>query len=231
MSDTENPEPAELRIREEPANLEVGRRQGRWGPFSGRQLMVMFCALMAAIVLLPGTVYAVDAFSNVAIQDPVTGVKAKVSTGRSLQVGDASGPLTVDGTVKGVPLPPTTVWSTDLYVPPNGSNPSLSVVTGPSLAGIELTSLAISGEGGHPVSGVMQLTLFWRNEPSSATSCADASDGSNYDISIKDGSAFSVSFPTPLQLHPPAGQKICLMTRAFGTGGYGLRVNASGYYG
>ena len=57
-----------------------------WGPFTGRQLTVMFCALMAAFVLVPSTVYAVDAFSNVAIQDPTSGDKAKVTPANALKV-------------------------------------------------------------------------------------------------------------------------------------------------
>ena len=73
--------------------------QSTWGPFTGRQLMLMFIALMAAVVLLPGAVYAVDAFSNVAIQDPTSGVKAKVTNAGALRVSDSSGPMTVDGTV------------------------------------------------------------------------------------------------------------------------------------
>jgi hypothetical protein len=59
----------------------------------------MFCAVMAAVVLIPSAVYAVDTFSNVAIQDPTTGVKAKVLNGGQLRVSDGNGALTVDGSV------------------------------------------------------------------------------------------------------------------------------------
>src|SRR2546423_14491368 len=65
MSDLER-RPTELQTHDDQANRKAGRRERAWGPFTGRQLTVMFCALMAAVVLLPGTVYAVDAFTNVA---------------------------------------------------------------------------------------------------------------------------------------------------------------------
>jgi hypothetical protein len=55
----------------------------------------MFVALVIGAVLVPSTVYAVDAFSNVVVQDPVTGNEAKVKNG-ALRIGDGSGALTVD---------------------------------------------------------------------------------------------------------------------------------------
>src|SRR4051812_30278413 len=79
-----------------------------WGPFTGRQLTVIIVAFMAAIVMLPGVTWAVDSFSNMAIQDPVSGVKAQVDSTRRLMVGDGSGPLTVNGTVSALPAVPST---------------------------------------------------------------------------------------------------------------------------
>lgn len=67
--------------------------------FTGRQVTTMVVALMATVVLLPSAVWAVDTFSNVAIMDPVSGVKAKVDNTRKLNVGDGAGNITVDGTV------------------------------------------------------------------------------------------------------------------------------------
>src|SRR5438045_3966420 len=69
-----------------------------WGPFTGRQLTTIIVTLIVC-VLVPGTVWAIDTFSNVAIEDPVTGVKAMVDSSRHLRVGDGVGPLTVDGSV------------------------------------------------------------------------------------------------------------------------------------
>jgi hypothetical protein len=72
--------------------------QKTWGPFTGRQLTVIAVTLIVCI-LVPGTVWAVDQFTNVAIQDPVTGTKATVGPAHRLLVGDGGGPLTVDGNV------------------------------------------------------------------------------------------------------------------------------------
>jgi hypothetical protein len=69
-----------------------------WGPFSGRQLTTMVVSLIL-VLGVPGTVWAVDTFSNVAIEDPVTGVKASVDASKRLKVGDGSGAMTVDGSV------------------------------------------------------------------------------------------------------------------------------------
>jgi hypothetical protein len=69
------------------------------GPFNGRHLTVMFVTLVVAAVFVPGSVWAVDQFTNVAVQDPVSGTKAKVDAGRHVLVSDGNGSMTVDGTV------------------------------------------------------------------------------------------------------------------------------------
>jgi hypothetical protein len=68
-----------------------------WGPFTGRQLTTMFVALCC--VLMPGAVWAADAYTNVAITDPVSGRTANVDANRRLEISDGSGALTVDGTL------------------------------------------------------------------------------------------------------------------------------------
>jgi hypothetical protein len=69
------------------------------GPFNGRQLTIMFVTLVVGAVLVPSSVWAVDQFTNVAVQDPVSGNKAKVDGGRHVLVSDGNGSMTVDGTV------------------------------------------------------------------------------------------------------------------------------------
>jgi hypothetical protein len=72
--------------------------QKTWGPFTGRQLTAIILGVIAAI-MVPGAAYAVDSFTNVAIEDPVSGAKASVDATHHVVVGDGSGALTVDGTV------------------------------------------------------------------------------------------------------------------------------------
>jgi hypothetical protein len=91
-------------------------QQRTWGPFNGRHLTTIAVALIVGMVLVPGAVYAVDTFTNVAIQDPTSGAKTKVTNGgllrvsasgkvtvddagESLSVDDGGGAMTVDGTV------------------------------------------------------------------------------------------------------------------------------------
>jgi hypothetical protein len=54
------------------------------GPFSGLHLTIIIVAIIV-VAGIPGTVWAVDSFSNVAIEDPATGVKASVDTQHRLQ--------------------------------------------------------------------------------------------------------------------------------------------------
>lgn len=76
-----------------------------WGPFSGRQLTTIIVSLIIGVVLLPSAVWAVDSFTNVAIQDPVSGYKVGVTSSRKALVSDGSGSMTVDGTVSAREMP------------------------------------------------------------------------------------------------------------------------------
>jgi hypothetical protein len=60
-----------------------------WGPFSGTQLTILLTAAILGIA--PTTLRAVDAFTNVAIEDPVSGRKAAIDPARRLVVYDAVG--------------------------------------------------------------------------------------------------------------------------------------------
>lgn len=111
-----------------------------WGPFTGRQLTVMFVAVMAAAVLLPSAVYAVDQFSNVAIQDPITGVKAKVLNNNGLKVSDGNGPFTVDGAVRH-PTPSRIVMTDSLEPGQTTASPATSSVP----AGKDFVITSVSG--------------------------------------------------------------------------------------
>lgn len=66
-----------------PSQARFGVR--RWGPFSGGQLTTMIVASIIALAL-PGGAWAVDTFTNVAVQDPSTGVKAAVTGDGRLKV-------------------------------------------------------------------------------------------------------------------------------------------------
>jgi hypothetical protein len=63
----------------------------RWGPFSGRQLMIMFVAMMAAVVLVPTTVWAVTTGSAVNIIDGTNAAhKATVNADGSVKTQNSN---------------------------------------------------------------------------------------------------------------------------------------------
>ena len=79
--------------------------------FSGRQLTTIVACVCAAVVLAPTAVFAAATYSNSRIYDPATDRAAGVNASSQLQVGDAAGPLTVDGTVAARPVSATSRWA------------------------------------------------------------------------------------------------------------------------
>jgi hypothetical protein len=97
-----------------------------WGPFSGHQLTIIVTAAIL-VLTVPGTAVAVDAFSNVAIEDPVTGVKATVDSTHHVLMGTSR------------PLAPTSPWRAS-----QDTVGSYAVLAGPSTTAINITNLAVS---------------------------------------------------------------------------------------
>jgi hypothetical protein len=190
-----------------------------WGPFTGRQLTTIAVAIIIGVVMLPSAVWAVDTFSNVAIQDPVSGAKASVDATNHLKVGDGSGALTVDGTVASRPASPSKVWS----AAGSATSGTYTILAGPSATGIEVTSLsAISTSD-------VQLWLRWEMIPNTATACPqNFGNGTNYQMDLPSRVPLVATFPTPIQLRPGTGQKVCLIAAQSGAGT--ISLNASGYY-
>src|SRR4051812_32613554 len=115
-------------------------REKRERFFTGRQVTTMVVAFVVGAVLIPGAAFAVDAFQNVAVEDPVSGAKASVDASHHVLVSDGSGPMTVDGTLSGRPYLPTKPW----YFNGNQSSTSsyaYAQVRGPSTVPIALTSI------------------------------------------------------------------------------------------
>src|SRR3954447_17392498 len=122
--------------------------QKTWGPFNGRHLTVIIVALIAGVVALPGAVWAVDTFSNVAVQDPVSGVKASVNKSHELMVGDSSGALTVDGKISHTP--PAQVLNSGAY-----TFQGRTVLLGPTTATLAIDRF-----------GVMNTSANWNTSAS-----------------------------------------------------------------
>jgi|SoiMethySBSTD1v2_1073268.scaffolds.fasta_scaffold138027_2 hypothetical protein len=60
-----------------------------WGPFTGTHLTILLTAAILAII--PTALWSVDAFNNVAIQDPISGKKVAVDVARRMFVYDQVG--------------------------------------------------------------------------------------------------------------------------------------------
>jgi hypothetical protein len=194
-----------------------GSPKRRWGPFSGRQLTVIIVSLMVGLVLVPSTVWAVDTFSNVAIEDPVSGVKASV---------DAQHNLAVAGTVHALAASPTTPFSFSEDI----NNAAYTRVAGPTASAINLTALALSPKDNQNIQG--DFFLFAIPQPAAQTTCTPG--GAGYTLfhvpSIAPSPVFVESFPTPLVVpRAAAGTKTCLF--AYVDTNLAWTVNGSGFLG
>src|SRR4051812_34390418 len=111
----------------------------------GRQLTAIIISLIVGVVLLPGAVWAVDSFTNVAIQDPVSGAKASVDASHHVLVGDGSGPLSVDGTVSSLPSTSKSPFLSQGSVSNYYSNGSTYVaISNPTSATLVVNHLTVS---------------------------------------------------------------------------------------
>ena len=197
--------------------------------FSSRTGTILVAAVVA-MIFAPTTVWAVDAFTNVAIQDPTTGVKAHVDSGGHVLVA-ASGQR---------PLPSASSWSSvqvpSLVTQSGQARQAVKSLTNATTAGIDLTSLTVSV----PVASSSDwatVRLVELAPASGHTDCAPTIDsnpanlGLLYQVTVTGAAPLAVAFPTPLLLHGAAALgPICLGVQIIG-GNIAAYVNASGYYG
>ena len=170
---------------------------------------------------------AATAGQIVNVSDPVNANTARVDATGRLEVGDGTGPLSVDGTVLGRAAAPASPWraSPNITAPAPGT-----LLAGPSSAPINITSLSVSTDA--PTGSGVEVRLTGMHVPSSATTCGSPLfDDVLWALrDIGDGvTPLTFSFPTPLQFKPPANTKACLF--AFTTTQSITVVNAVGFYG
>src|SRR4051812_2176426 len=171
--------------------------QRTWGPFNGRRLTGIAAGLIIGVVAIPGAVCAVDTFSNAAVQDPVTGVKASVNKSRGVLVGDAPGPLTVDGKVS--PAPPGQVLNTGVYI-----GPGKSVMFGPTTATLAINRLALMNTSANwGYSNTSFYVTVSVVQGATASDCYNAfGSGLKINVQADPGTNIEQQFATPLVFKP-----------------------------
>jgi hypothetical protein len=204
-----------------------------WGPFSGRQLTTVVIAVCTTVVVAPGAVWAVDTFSNVAVQDPVTGTKASVDATHHLVVGDGSGALTVDGTsVQTLPSTAKSPFHGEAFMS-NFNSVGFEADTDPTKATVALTHLVVSNRAPDPWEVFLYAT-------EGATRAECVSNMSNFGLwarigarAVAPGTSSVDDLTTPIVLKPlHTGKSWCIVSGATpksGTGFGGLVLDYSGY--
>jgi hypothetical protein len=84
-----------------PVSPQRPTRWVRWRTRQGRRIETAMIAVAVCAVVAPGTVYAVDTFTNVAIQDPTSGKKAVVNGDSRLNVDALSSNVTLHYKITG----------------------------------------------------------------------------------------------------------------------------------
>ena len=155
---------------------------------------------------------------------------AKVSSDGKLAVGDGAGPLTIDGTVGSRPAAPGSPWR--ISRGPGRGTSAAKFIVGPTTSAINVTAVSIAWRGGSATGSADVFLYAWYEAPS-ATTCSHTTFGGALWRLPGVGSALMpivVTFPTPLQLKPPANGKACLEIAAPGLNPV-VVANANGFLG
>ncbi|HZQ64067.1 MAG TPA: hypothetical protein VFA66_02415 [Gaiellaceae bacterium] len=186
--------------------------------------------MLAASGVSYATVKVTGAATN--IVDPSSAANiAKVDNAGRLLVGDAGGPMTVDGTVGARSVAPANPLNVTGLFGVGGPQ----TLAGPSAA-VNITALLVTAYPPVPAASEDSLTIAGWDVPGSATDC---NTSPSVPVVVWSVDVFAVqpevgtSFPTPLTLRPPAGRKECLVMSIAGFNGNGflLHVNVSGFSG
>lgn len=203
--------------------------------FTGRQLTIMVVAVCAAAVLTPAAVYAATG-SAVNITDPVTTTQKARVIGSKLAVGDGSGALTVDGTVRvndgsgaltvdgsTVALDPTTAWTVYADIANNGTD-KLLLRDLAANAGATIGSITLSNTS----SNVVKVQLFARH-PSTPGVCTSSGLVQNYYqlYSVLPNDTRTITFAPRFRV-PKLSSESCLFMYVTGSGADTVSVSATG---
>jgi hypothetical protein len=183
--------------------------------------------LVALGVVLGATVFRTDIARATGLSKPAQAVEEQNLDGNGNIRVHEQGSAAVHGAVSASPVAPASPWSSHQGMTIGGN--FNGILAGPNVT-IDLTSFSTSVAPGK----VAYISLIVEYVASTATDCSTASGGAIVYAVDNVSGPFSVTFPTPLQMTAPSGQKACLLAGAGGTGnsfdGH-ADVNASGFYG
>jgi len=189
-------------------------------------LTVAACAV-AASLCAPATVWAVDAFTNVAIEDPSNGFKAHIDSSGRVQVADR-------------PLPSATPFSAfvnvSLVTNGNQVRQPIKPLTSPTLSAIQLTNVTVSVPSGS--STLWATVRIEELAPAEGQStCAPTLTttatvvNTLYEMTVVGGSPVTITFPTPLQMHGAVALGPLCLGAHIVSGNATADVDGSGYFG
>lgn len=181
--------------------------------FSPRDIVVIVVSVSAALILAPVGVMAA-AGQLVTITDPSTTSKARVDSGK-LRIGDGSGVVTVDGTVKATdgsgPLsidgtvatriaPPTTGLDTINDLTVHAGDLQRPLFQGVGNKKVSLTSIVVSAEGANPGSVKLQFQVYVKQNSASGD-CEGLSGfgaAERFVVMVPVGQTINLNFPSTL---------------------------------
>lgn len=202
--------------------------------FSSRQVVTIVVSVCAAVVFAPVALYAAS-ISAVTISDPSHPThKAHVTSKGRLVVGDESGPLTVDGTVKDRPATPAHPWNPVNFVVVTGSAPRAELFSGKVPTKLDLTSFTVAGSGSTPGTVTLDVQVYVSGSGSGdCVSLTGASFGAaeRFQVVVPVGQTVTIPYPTPLvyTAYGSKGDLYCVDVEGSGPSGYAAYVSASGF--
>ena len=208
--------------------------------FSPRDIVLIIVSVCATFVLTPVAVMAA-ASQLVTVKDPSTSSKARVDAGK-LRVGDGSGPVTVDGTVKvqgsvnvdARLAAPTNQLDTINDLTLHSGDTRRSMFAGVGNKRVALTSLIASAEGG--TAGSVELLVIAYVKSGSASGDCETLSGfgaaERFTVMVPVGQTVNLNFPSPLVWTQYAGADdyYCINVESYGgPTGYTAHVSAYGF--
>ena len=203
------------------SSLRKGRRLTRW------QLTAIVGAIVVAAVLVPVGVRATT--NSVLITDPShPAQQAHVIDGR-LQIGDGSGPLTIDGNILSVPGQAPTYFSKTVHM--SFLTSSLALILGPDKEGTRyaITSVTLTNDGTQNNYLDESVGVIAGSDKTGCNNLNSSPDGPVY-VAIPWQQTVHLAYPQALITRGQPNPECLVAAVDIGTsGGWDVHINVTGY--